>query len=520
VRWILPALLACAAFAGITSSSRGAEPPSRLLAPADAVVLAYGDASTLTAEIASHTRYLWLPNLSAKERETWRVVLNGHVNQLSRETDLVRLRVVAGTDGHLVALNLLDYGWKADVWEQFAESDPTFSAIIVTRTTVEVIEDWPGGDYQGKYYAPGKYRKDKVVEKKTQAAAPWLVRNAGEKKAVEGLALLTHSSVPVVNALVFFANTASSGIGSPDYYDLQGVKNEKDFLALVGAEVDKDVAFSRDLLAAVGISGVTQEPRVIQRVDKRGGAIWSSFDKKKTKAVDRGNALRILGSDATGKPFLDFDATEKYAHGPNGLWKFYLGNAKGEKQARAPDDVAQDAVAILRNDHAVISCVSCIRCHTAGGLQEVDDWVRNFPPELDLLAGDRLGKKVTDYEDVKRLRQQYARKLDPFLRQDRERYSAALLEVTGLKPEKFAAEFARAWLYAADSVVDVAWAARELGVPPERVIAAVRHQVALGKADPVLAAFALPEAKRKSLPLSSWREAFGLMQQYLSECPP
>lgn len=510
----------------------GVRADDALLSPANVVVLAYADAETLTPDVAIYTRYLWLPNLTEKERAAWKVVLDAHANQLSRESDLVPTRTVKGAGGHLLAVNLLDYGWKAEVWDQFADTDHTFYATVVTAaavTTVVVVEipekwytdpdtkkQW-GYGRSGQVIVRGEVPKT-PAETKTRAFAPWLVRSAAQKRAVEGLAALTHAQAPIVNALVFFDNSASAGDGrKPSYYDFLGVKTEADFQKVIGAEVVKDVAFATDLLAAVGFSGITQEERAIQRLEKRGGAYWRSFDVNKGTAVGGKNALRILGSKE-GKLTLEFDATEQYGHLANGLFAFLLANNKGVAQDRAPDTIAADPVAIVRNNHSVKICVSCIRCHTTG-LQDVDDWVRNFPPELDILAGDRSGKKFTDYEDVKRLRQQYARKLDPFLKQDRERYATALNEITGLKPEKYAGEFARAWSQAADAVVDLDYAARELGVPPETIVAAVRHQVALGKADPVLAQFALPAVKRKGLPLSSWREAYGLMQQYLAEVP-
>jgi len=324
----------------------------------------------------------------------------------------------------------------------------------------------------------------------------------------------------VVNAFVFLDNTGSAGDGrKPDYYEMLGIKDEATFLKLLGIEIPASAAFSTDLLAAVGISGVTQEPRAIQRFDKIGGALWRSLDVARGKAKDQKNALRTLSSDKNGKPILQFEATEQYGHLPNGLWAFGLFNAAGVKQATAPDNVAGDAQQTTRNNHAVRIGVSCIRCHSNGGLQDIDDWVRNFPPELDILAGDRTGQKVTDYEDVRRLKRQYARKIEPFLAEDRNRYEVKIREITGLTSQQYALQFARMWVAAADQPVTLEYACMEIGCSQEQMVKAVRHQIKLGKADPVLASFALPEKKHKPIPLSAWREVYGLAQQYLAEVP-
>lgn len=519
MRVFFPSLLL---FLTLVLSLLGADPPlpPRLLTPADAVLLAYSDCTSLPPKVAADTRYLWLPNLPEEHRARLRVILNAHCNQMSNQSDLTPLREVKDAGRQLLAVYLPDYGWETETWDNFADNEPYFYATLeIVEAEVYDRQYWPGGYEDGRYYEAGWYRVKKAgVRTKKRVLAPWLAVTPGGKEAVAGLTKLTYAKAPIVNAVYFFQSTATSGDGrKPDYYDLLGVKDEASFQARLGVELEKDRAFAQPLLEAVGISGVTQEPRAIERLEKRGGGYWRSHDVAKGSAKDQKNALRIFGTDEKGKILFQADASEQYGHLPNGLWAFGLFDAKGVKQGAAPDNIAADSLPIQHNDHRVKVCVSCIRCHVKGGLQDIDPWVRsNFsPPNLQLLFGDREGKKY-DPEDLRRLKQQYGRNLETFLNSDRARYQAALFEITELKSEEYAKEFAAAWAYCADSLVDAAWAAREIGCTEELLLSAIRHQAALGKADPVLSVLTL---KKRGIPLTQWYETYPLMQQYLAEFP-
>lgn len=487
------------------------------LTPAQAVLLAYGDCSNLSPEIAQDTRYLWLPNLPKEVSTPFRVILNAHCNQLSNQALLEPLREVKESGRQVLAVYLPNYGWKAETWDQFSENEPYF------YTTLELIEQdvyerqyWQGGYENGQYYAPGWYRIRKAGgKKKRRVLSPWLVSSPGGKQAVEGLSRLTYAQVPIVNAVYFFQSTATSGDGrKPDYYDFLGVKDEKSFQELLGVQLERDRKWAEPLLEAVGRSGITQEPRAIERLEKIGGAYWRSHDVIKGTAKDLKNALRVYGTNDKGELIFKADATEQYGHLPNGLWAFGLFNAKGEKQASAPDTIASSSVEILHNDHRVLVGPSCIGCHTNGGLQDIKGWARSnlSLPNLSLLYGDREGKKY-DPKDFIKLRQQYGRKLEPYIENDRKRYSAALLEITLLKPEEYAKEYISAWKFCADSEVGLNWASRELGCTEEQLKKAIQYQVDLKKADPVLA----PLIEGNLIGLTQWYELYPLAQQYLLE---
>lgn len=512
---VLPALLALG-IGLLTLCGAEPVPVERLLTPGDAVTLAAADAAKLPEDAARRMLYLWRGNAPAKEWAALTAVLAGHVNQLSSDADLSPPR---GVGSDLLAVDIGDYGWKRAIVDQFEETDYQFyvftEQVVTIKETVELgYED----EKTGKWIKTRDVVRDKQVKKKQAALAPWLPKEATVK-----LALLTGARAPIVSAATFLRNTGGAGDGrKPDYYSLQNIASETDWLKLVGAEIEKDVAFTPDLLGAIGISGVTQEPRAIQRVDKRGGSVWSSFDVNKGESKGEKNAKRFLGSDAKGKPKMVYDATEKYGHAANGTWRFLLADAAGKIQATAPDKVAGSGRAILRNDHRVMVCASCIECHDKGGLQDLgDEWVRKTftPPPLDLLAGNADGKPL-DYAEVKRLRSQYRRKLDPFIEADRKRYEAALKDACGLSSKEFSEAFTTAWKEAADPTIDLAWAARSLGCTPATLVKALDRQIKTkGKVDPVLAEFLLPNEKQEPLTitLGQWSEAYPVAQAYLSE---
>lgn len=468
-------------------------------APADVVMRAAADAARLPAGVALRTRYLSLHNLPEEDRAWCVRVLGGHLNLLSREPDIVR----PGQVGLLLRINLDDYGEAfARAWEQLAEAEPYFHATV----EVEKVEKVTKRQAYGYKQPDGSWKvteyRDEVVEEKRKvrlpAQAPWLADTPEHQQALLSLLALTGSQVPVVSAEWFVFQTAIQADRKPGYYDFLGVKDERTFQQAVGFVAKGiDPGFLRELRESVAVSSVTLQPRALERLPTVGGAYWRTRDVRQAK--DRSNPLRVLNDD------LVFDATEQFGHLPNGLWATGLFNAKGERQDTAPDFIASDSTA-PHNDRRVHVNLSCLRCHADGGLQDVSGWVRsvlNSPPNF--LASPDPG-------ELRRLRQQYLRRLEPFLEADRKRYAEALAEATGgLKPAEYAAGLARLWKEYAEDPVTLERAACDLGTTPERFLEALQLQ---GPAvDPVLGAFrAVPPG---AIPVTAWREAYPLAQAAL-----
>lgn len=468
--------------------------PGPAPSPASAIAQAHADLAAVAGE-RQHYRYLSLYNLPADARPKAIQVLAGHCNGLSREADLTPPKIVPGTQGALLRVDLRDYRWNAATWEKLI--DPYFTAIVET----EEWYNWPGGVWtDGRLYGANTFRTARKV--RTQALAPWLTETPLQQKQLADVVAWTQSKIPVVRADWFFNQTAAAVDRTPSYYDFLGIKDEKTFQQAIGADVKAAEAFGAELREAVAISGVTLQARAIARHPTLGGGYWRSFDF--VLAKDKKNPLRILGKEIERQ----YDATEQYGHLPNGLWATGLFDRAGKVQATAPDNIASDS-ASKSNDRRVHVNVSCIRCHVNGGMQDIDGWVRNLlTPPLEL--------RSPDYDRVRELRRQYARKLEPAVAKDRLIFEEAVKEITGgMTSKQFAAAYGEYWERYEDARIGLAEAAADLGVTEQHWRAALAAKVKSGQGDTVLSAMLLANPRLNRVPIRVWEEAYAEAQQTL-----
>jgi hypothetical protein len=491
---VLAATAAALALAAQDDAPKDAEP----LPIAEMLRLCHADAKRLDATTQRHVRYLDLHYLTdKKEREKYARILSGHINGLSREPDITKsVAVDAGL--WVLRIDLREYRIDPTVYEKLADADKFYHAQVVVETTEE--KPWPGGVYapENKYYAPGAFTlQTKVKKVQKTALAPILTEGAG--LALTGdLVTWTGSAVPVLPLEWFLNQTMAAVDRTPNYYDFLGVKNEKDFQKLVGfnEKVAADFGLT-ELREAVADSGVTLQPRAIRRDEKIGGSLWKTIDFD--KAVDRKNPLRVLGKDIEA----DYTASEQFGHLANGLWATGLFNKSGERQATAPDTIASDSTS-KSTDRRVHVCISCLRCHADGGLQSIDGWSRNlFQPPLKLTS--------PDFDIQKKLKQQYVRKLEPFIEADRQRYEVAIKEATGgWKSGEYAAAFSEAWSAYEDVAADLEWLALRLSTKPETLKAALIAAAKADAIDPVLSVFILDGPRKRTLKKAQVEEIFAL----------
>lgn len=435
------------------------------LGQADFVEAALADRARLPATVQA--RYLVL-----SEGKDWKQVLDGHCNQLSRASDITRLELVAP---RLVRLTLDDYLWSHDLWESLGNADPWYHLLI----EVEEIHPWPGGVWpaDGKYYAPGAFKYHTKV-KKANALAPWLGPSGAK------LGVLCGSQSPILRADWFFNQTAAQVDRKPGYYDFLGVKDEATFQALVGFDPKKERR-RVEVREATSHSGVTLE-EVDRAVSREDGGYWRSFDFNTKKLQDaNANPLVNFGRDieeAFRKAPPLTVASEQYGQLPNFFWATFLGNEKGVRQDIAPDFIATDGRS-KTNDRRVHANVSCMRCHTDGGLQDFDQYVRN-------LIAPPLGLQTPDYERYRLLRQQYVVNLQKYLKKDREAYAEAVMEATGWDTKVYAQKYAAAWEYYEDARVDSVWAARDCNLTEKEFVTSLCAYLRVTKIlDPLLAVF-------------------------------
>lgn len=399
------------------------------MTPAECVAVASKDLATIPPTVQPYIRYLTLGEFDRADRVEKAKVLSGHVNHLSTEQDLQPVAVVDGSDSAVLRINLNDYGWSPELWEKLAEVDPYFHVVV--------IEDWPGGVWNGKHYPAGPY--------KVHALAPWLSEAPSSPAMLSAIVEATHSQVPIVRGDWFLNQSAIQALRRVGYYDFLRVKSQKDFDDLAG--FDRKIAdrASRIDRESVGMSGVTLQPRAIIR-EEGVRPVWRTFDFE--LAVDGKDPLRIIGKDIEKA----FDATEQFALLRNGLWATALFNGKGERQDFAPPQIASDKQS-KSNDARVHVNQSCLRCHVDGGLQAVDGWFRH---------GGQPVVKSFDEVKARQFRQQYQSDLKRYLDRDRAVYADAVKEVTGWTPKAWSAAYAAEWERYEDARVDLEWAARDL----------------------------------------------------------
>lgn len=455
-------------------------------APVDVVSAAYTDCLTLDPVERTYVRYLSLDHISdPKARDLWVRVISGHCNGISAGRRIVRPLLL--NDGKVLRINLQWYKWDEikfksfkNVWEALGEQDQYFhdkARIVVEdvayETTIHQGHEWIR-EVGGPWVLKKEWTKGRTWQRKTKKVttlAPWLLSpqetemvNAKHMKEeatkIGSLAYMLQTTVPILRADWFFAQTAIQEDREPGYYDFIGIKNQKDFEKLVGFDAKLFRSFFGEFKEAVARSNVNvyKQARRIEVDGSAGGAIWRTKDSRLAKG--RNDPLNIL--DDT----LEFDATEQFAPGPNGMMKWFLGNNKGEIQNAAPDFIVSNQRGAAHDSRVHIN-LTCIECHSNAGVKDFNEWARNlFKPPNRLEAKDEYGKD--DYKRLEDLRDWYERRLEPFIDRARTPHALAVFEATGWKAEEYARNYYAAWTEYIEDDITFSVACHELGCTEEK----------------------------------------------------
>ncbi len=322
-------------------------------------------------------------------------------------------------------LQRANYGWDPALLEKLANVDP-YCHIDITQNG-----------------------------KKVKAHAPALVESKDGAKALEYILYHTKSNVPILTAEWFFNQTAVQQDRTVGYYDLLQIKTLEEFDKLVGFDRKLADTFGQALRDAVAISTVTLQPRGILRENTLGGAKWSSFDFKKARGLQ--NPLRIIGKDVEK----NIDATEIFAHLPNGFWVMFLADGKGVRQDVAPGFIANNTSPHNKStDKQVHINVTCLECHTSSGLKSIDGWFREHYSK-DPTVGS------LEYDKQFAFRREYLRDIELSMKRDKERFDVAVKEATGWSARRYLSKYLEYWNSYEHAVVDLEWAAKALAVTPE-----------------------------------------------------
>lgn len=459
----------------------------------EGVVLSAQDLGTLPGELRPYIRYMLLP-----EEEDAPKILNGHCNQLSRNPEIIQTAVIGGK---VLRINLKDYSWGIPLWETLANVDPYFHVDVLV-----------GGK---KVRAVSPILAEGVVEQTIKGEK----FHHSVKANLEFLVSNTQSKVPLVRGDWFVNQTAIQAGRNPGYFDFLGIKDQNDVFKLTGFDPKTAKDIGKILRESVSISGVTQQPRAY-RIDRtQTGNLLRSFDF--IKGTDKKNPLRILGEDIEGEA----DAEEWFFSLPNGLWGTFLQNGQKKRQDSAPDTIATNRLS-KSNDHRIHINVTCIACHTNGGIQPLEGFVRQLahPPP------NAVGSP--DYDKFILLRREYLRSMEGEFARARLQYEQYIEEATrsttvvdgkpvivpGWDSKTYAAKYYAFWQHYEEAKVDLAWAAKDLGVKAETFKAIIEKRIAQGYVDPNYGGVDLVLAgivRGSSVGIRQWEEVYTLAQTIL-----
>ena len=501
----------------IVSLGKAAEEPLKITVPRSPyaiVVMADKDLLTVPKESWDHIRYLSLHHLPALHLAEARIVIQTQFNFLSRSPKLYPLYVVPDSGGRLLRVNLAEYRINPNVWEQFKNVEYIFRFkiardVIITKKSKRRRRRLNGTRRPAK--------KVKIVHKKVSFEfTSWPDKDKKETdRELINLISNTGSVVPVVSGTWFFYRTViqtDRDEFNPGYDQFLGVKNQADFEKLIGFSKDFSEDRTKPLRMVVTKSGVAIQPRRLQREGAIEGAYWRSFDNK--LATDQNNPKRVLNGT------FKFDATEALGHLANGLWAAGLWDNKGNFQASAPDFVGHDKTT-TSNDGRIHKPLGCIRCHSDGGLQDVDDDIRRKfktdPQKVAKLFRENLpvlALSSPDPNEFLKLQELYLRPTEPDFQRDRQRHNDAIAEITGgWTSRRFASRYAVSWKEWAEDQVPLEMAAAELGIEPRKFQQLLHDNLKrTGYVDSVLSDYLEPRDEQKGIPRDLWIEAYSLAQ--------
>jgi hypothetical protein len=305
------------------------------------------------------TRYIELYTLanagySEDQLELYRQAVSFLLNSLSRGLTVVPPRVL-GEQRLLIRIDITDYGWDAETWDQIAS-------------------EYPYGI---------TYDKDSELFPYDESSAQRLREEVGD-------------AIPYLQADWFLARCSK-----PPLYnrilDLPETLGELE--TQLDVDLADDIATERIDRAGIRRAGASDANRVLERHDLGGGrgALWMTYDFSSN-----------LGKRNIFSNPLSFTAegTEVIFPLPNGFFGYFIasGNPLSGQAQRvdvAPSELVQDPVA---RDGRVTAGLSCMGCHQ-NGLIPRDDDVR---PDVMRNGADNLDAVLAVYPPVEEMAQLFA----------------------------------------------------------------------------------------------------------------
>lgn len=268
---------------------------------------------------------------------------------------------------------------------------------------------------------------------------------------------LSSTRTPVLRADWFVAE-ASSG---PLYHALLQVPD-----TVEGLQRQLKVSFSQNLRqdranrAGFTNSGISLNPRVIERHETSDGACWVSYD--------------FAASAGTRNFFnnplsFDYDGGEIIFSLPNGLQAYMVIDREGRRLEKAPTKIVRD---LKSRDATVVNGISCMRCHASGILPKHDE----------VRVHARANSKAFGAETLKTILALYPEHdvLDKQIKEDQDRFRDALAKI-GITRLSAEGEPIYNTAQRFQEPLDLRLASAEVGKTPEEFHAALDKLVSLQK---------------------------------------
>ena len=315
------------------------------------------DLDDIDSEAIPYTRYFSLAHLwnnnSGKNLTTdedlryVRAAVSKLANSLSYQPRIAVPRIVDEDYGTLLAIDIRDYGWSQEMWD-------------------EMLTYYPYGLKVGGKHAQRVYRD-------------------------------TDCYTPVVRA-DWFVNTASR---PPLYHKMLSIPdNAKVLENKLGVDIAQNFSSNQMMRAAFSgrQSGVSEQNRMVERHDQAGASrfYWKSYDMLPGPDREHDFQRTPLGPSGMNDRYrgaaFAHDGGEIIFSLPNGLQAYMLVDGKDNRIDVGPQEVVNDP-----NQHSgtfnIVNGVSCMGCHKQGMIQWQADFVR---PSFQSREGEPVADKVLE----------------------------------------------------------------------------------------------------------------------------
>ncbi len=197
--------------------------------------------------------------------------------------------------------------------------------------------------------------------------------------------------------------------------------SQDDLLSYLNVDLAGNLRRSRAQRAAFTRSGVSSQPRMIERHAAAFGYLWNSYDFKRGSQFMNLNARPLGPASVYQSPSLEdvvfrHDGGEMIFGLPNGLHGYFLVDGDGQRIPFGPPDVVEDRAKTLGNG-VIVNGLSCIACHKNGLIEDFRDEVRFGIDAMEPAAKRMVRKLFVDRAD-----------LDPLIQTDQRRYREAAIE--------------------------------------------------------------------------------------------